>query len=73
MFLGTFRILVPSSATFEHWNVVHKLVDFCVEKALRDAAEHPRESSYSLMDGLVNQTNDRLELRNHIIQGKKLS
>ena len=69
MFLGIFRFLVPSSATFEHWRVVHRLVDFYVDRALQDAARHPRQVHRSLMDSLAHQTEDRLELRNQTIQG----
>ena len=60
--------LVPRSATVEHWQVVHKVIDFYVDQALRDAIENPEQDRRNLMDGLVHQTSERHEIRNQIIQ-----
>lgn len=70
MFLGKFRVLVPRSATTKHWKVVHKVVEFFVDKSLRDInTKIPGHTRRSLLDGLVQQTNDKLEIRNQVIQG----
>ncbi|KAL9619343.1 MAG: hypothetical protein Q9160_006023 [Pyrenula sp. 1 TL-2023] len=69
MFLGPFRSLVPKSATVEHWKIVHKFVDFFVGKALQHTEEKVPQEHRSLLNGLIGQTNDKIELRNQTIQG----
>lgn len=68
MFLGIFKNLIPSSVTMKNWQVVHKVVDYHVHRVL-DGAHLPKEDSNSLLGELARQTESRMELRNHAIQG----
>ncbi len=81
LYLGPFRFMTPKSASVVHWNVVHKFIDYYVDRALEDKKgkvsptmnlDGQRTSSHhhrSLLDGLAEQISDRIEIRNQIIQG----
>ncbi|KAL9113577.1 MAG: hypothetical protein Q9227_002315 [Pyrenula ochraceoflavens] len=69
MYLGPFRVFLPRSATADHWKVVHQFIDFFVENALGDTKDDTSGERHSLMDGLISQTNDKIEIRNQVIQG----
>ena len=72
MFLGIFRVLLPPSVTTRNWQVVHKVVDYHVNRVL-NGAQTPKEDSNSLLGELAHQTGDRMELRNHAIHGMMAS
>ena len=76
---GRLRFLIPPKKWLASCNVVHTFVDYFIEKAskarqarLKDidgdendlAAHH-----HSVLEGLVELTEDRVEIRNHILQG----
>lgn len=80
LYLGPFRFMTSKSASVVHWNVVHKFIDYYVDRALEDKKgkvsptmnlDGKRTSSHhrSLLDELAEQTSDRIEIRNQIIQG----
>ena len=81
LYLGPLRFMTPKSASVMQWEIVHKFVDYYIDRALEDKKEkvspplnqnskqtssHPHRS---LLDGLAEQTSDRIEIRNQIIQG----
>ena len=73
--------MTPKSASVVHWKVVHKFIDYYVDRALEDTKgkappppnQHVKQTTShhhrSLLDGLAEQTSDRIEIRNQIIQG----
>ena len=65
---GPLRSLVPKSATSDHWQVVHQLIDYYIDKTLR-SGEETKNNHRSLLQGVIQQTTDRLTIRSQIIQG----
>lgn len=55
------------------WQKTHEYVDAYITKALEEqklSDEHkPSRAAHSLLGGLVQQTDDRTEIRNQILQG----
>lgn len=71
MFLGSFRILIPRSMTTQQWQIVHKVFDYYVDKALlgrTNGGQDLPKDRQCMIDTLVHQTGDRLEIRNQSIQ-----
>lgn len=76
LYLGPLRFMLPKSAGTLHWQVVHEFIDFYVDRALQTIKSEAKDSSHnvqarhrSLLDVLAEQTPDRIEIRNQIIQG----
>lgn len=73
--------MTPTSASGVHWKCVHKFLDYCIDRALEDKKDNvpptmnqdgKQTSSHqyqSLLDGVAELTNDRMEICNQIIQG----
>lgn len=79
--LGPFRCLMSKSTSVMQWQIVHEFIDFYVDRALQHVKSQvstKREQSFdqttnhhhrSLLDGVAEQTDDRVHIRNQIIQG----
>ena len=74
--IGPFKVLIPKSLKAEAWQKTWQYVDASIDKALTEQKqEHPdeRKSSASggrsLLQGLAEQTDDRLDIRNQVLQG----
>jgi cytochrome P450 len=76
--LGPFKSLIPKSLTTTTHKQVHDYIDFFVDKALEKLQEETTTSSTShtpgpmqksLLEGLAKQTDDRIEIRQNVIQG----
>ena len=74
---GRLSFLVPTKKWLVSCAVVHGFVDFLIEKALvsRQAYDPKSQehtdppSHHSLLEGLLELTEDRVEIRNHLLQG----
>ena len=67
---GRLGFLLPKSATVDHWRVVHRLIDTYVDQTLKETKLKPAHGSHvSLLESLAHQTDNRLEMRNQVIQG----
>lgn len=65
---GRLGFLLPNSATVDHWQVVHRLVDFYVDQALEDlSSQTTRDGHVSLLNSLAKQSSDRLDMRFQVI------
>ena len=67
--LGILRFKMSKSDTVDQWQVVHKLIDFHVDRALDKMDPHREKDHHSLLENLIAQTRNRVEIRNQIIQG----
>ena len=67
---GRLGFLLPKSETSDHWRVVHQHIDSYVDKTLKgiDSKSYGAKQ-LSLLESLAQQTSDRLEMRNQVIQG----
>ena len=66
---GPFQIFIPKSMKQEHWQRTHQLVDAYIDRAIAEQDQTSQAKSYSLLGSLVQQTDDRIEIRNQILQG----
>ena len=71
MLLGPLRFLIPTSLTTRSWRAVHEFFDFYIENSLSHttiASEGLIEKPHNLVDSLVQEIDDRIEIRNQAIQ-----
>ncbi|TGO11682.1 hypothetical protein BTUL_0104g00270 [Botrytis tulipae] len=73
--IGPFKFLIPKSLTTVAHKKVYDYIDVLVDKALEKTREEPayKENSNvptqkSLLEGLAKQTDDRIEIRQNVIQ-----
>ncbi|PQE32279.1 cytochrome P450 alkane hydroxylase protein [Rutstroemia sp. NJR-2017a WRK4] len=80
LMLGPFKFLLPKSLTTTAHKQVHGYIDLFVDKSLEKLQEEtttgttssshtPDPVQKSLLEGLSEQTNDRIEIRQNVIQG----
>ncbi|PQE27741.1 cytochrome P450 alkane hydroxylase protein [Rutstroemia sp. NJR-2017a BVV2] len=72
--ISPFKYLIPKSLTTTAHKQVHDYIDLFVDKALEKLQEESTSNSHTLMqksllEGLAKQTNDRIEIRQNVIQG----
>lgn len=78
--LGPLDFLIPKSLKATAWRTAHDYIDICIETALHKKLQargdeihaNRNESSHinrTLLEGLAQQTDNRLEIRSHILQG----
>jgi cytochrome P450 len=72
--LGPFKFLIPKSLTIVAHKQVYDYIDLFVDKALEKIREEPADNPHtpmqkSLLEGLAKQTDDRIEIRQNVIQG----
>ncbi|MCJ1380961.1 hypothetical protein MMC17_004070 [Xylographa soralifera] len=67
LYLGPLRFLLPKSATSDQWQIVHRFVEYHIDKALQGGVEIKHDHR-SLLHGVIQQTTDKLEIRSQIIQ-----
>ena len=74
---GRLGFLIPSRKWLASCGVVHLFVDFFTEKAFQDRQSRlgsdcrdvNTRQHHSLLEGLIELTEDRVEIRNHLLQG----
>ncbi|KAI9643327.1 hypothetical protein NHQ30_007946 [Ciborinia camelliae] len=71
--IGPFKFLVPKSLTSVAHRQVYDYIDLFIDKALKKTREEPANlqtpMQKSLLEGLAKQTDDRIEIRQNVIQG----
>ncbi|THV45562.1 hypothetical protein BGAL_0474g00030 [Botrytis galanthina] len=74
--MGPFRFLIPKSLTTGAHKQVYDYIDVLIDKTLEKTREKPdyKDNSNaplqkSLLEGLAKQTDDRIEIRQNVIQG----
>ena len=77
--VGPFRFLIPKSMKATAWQQTHQYIDSFIDRTLQDRKQQDEKSqslekssnsrNHSLLKGLAEQTDDRVEIRNQIIQG----
>ncbi|TVY49941.1 Cytochrome P450 monooxygenase [Lachnellula occidentalis] len=78
--IGPFQLLIPKALKATAWQKAHTFIDACIDVALhdknqargKDFPDNQMESdsrSHSLLEGLAKQTDDRIAIRNQILQG----
>ena len=72
LYFGPLSFLLPKSATSDQWQLVHRLVEYHVDKALQGGPEIKCDHR-SLLHGVIQQTTDKLEIRSQMIQGMTAS
>lgn len=65
--LGSFRFVVSKAESFDHYDVVHRLIDFHINHALDDEL-HQTSHNLSVLKDLLQRTDNRQEMRNQAIQ-----
>ncbi|KAI9710950.1 MAG: hypothetical protein M1820_002387 [Bogoriella megaspora] len=71
--LGIFAYFLPRSMTSDNWSVVHQLVDYCIDEAFKRKGQANVRDHDSLLDDLVEKTDDKLVIRNLVIQAMMAS
>jgi cytochrome P450 len=68
--LGRLRFLVPRKKMEKAFKSSHDFLDFYISKAFaeKDIGHHESTAGTSLLQGLVQQTDDRTDIRNQMIQ-----
>ena len=60
---------MSKSETVDQWQTVHKFIEFHIDRALQDTSRKTEERHRSLLENLLQRTNDKVDVRDHIIQG----
>lgn len=67
--MGIFRFMMSKHESVDQWQIVHQLIEHHVDRALQDINQSREKHHRSLLENLIQQTGDRIEIRNQIIQG----
>ena len=67
--LGILRFMMSKSETVHQWQIVHRLIEFHIDRALGNIDFNDENNHRSLLENLLEQTRDKVEIRNQIIQG----
>ena len=67
--LGIFRFIISKHESVDQWQIVHQLIEFHIDRALQGEDRRAENRHRSLLEHLIQQTNDKVEIRNQIIQG----
>ncbi|KAL8951372.1 MAG: hypothetical protein Q9222_002649 [Ikaeria aurantiellina] len=71
--LGLLKFIVPRSESVKQWRIVHDLVDFHIDRAIKGQTHNTQDQHRSLLDIPLQQTKNKMEIRNQIIQGMMAS
>ena len=73
MMLGPFRFLLPARMTTNQWGTVFAYIDHFIDRAIREQDSKKQDNtkkSVSVLQIVSSQTDDRVEIRNQVLQGQ---
>ena len=66
--MGLSRFLMSKSDSVDQWRIVHQLIDFHINEALGTKSRNAADNHNSLLYHLLQQTDDKIDIRNQIMQ-----
>ena len=61
--------MISKHESVDQWQIAHQLIDFHIDRALQEADRGAENRHRGLLEHPIQQTDDKVEIRNQMIQG----